>query len=219
MEKEISKTDFLKEVAFEKSLGNFCAYYYNLYIKNLLGTNDGFENFVLILKWDHNSNETIAAVEFFSEDEYKKTTSSIQPIIKKIIDNMINESVTEDEFYSRLWEFISGDSLFPSELEKICSIVALVLEPRIPYYELGQALQMDNDKYQEVSDSIDTEISRALFVLRCGYSQNTQVASQLYKIMKEIDDEEKRIVLLANVIGYFNAKFIRLYKKFSPDED
>ena len=216
MLEQITADQFLHSV-ITKNIGDFCANYFRLYIKDYFGTDKGFDNFICFLKWNRISDETIEIPSLFEKEEYGRALKEIQPGIKKLIANMVAEHVEEREFYLKLWEQVSDDLQYAQEIDKICVLVALSVDPRIPYFKLGQALKMDNGQYQTVANTIEQQISKAFFALRCGYEQNTEVASQLYSILQEIEDEEKRIVFLATIVGFFNAKYKMLYKKLQED--
>ena len=213
MKEKITTVEFLKHSVYKKSITNFCSNFFISFIKDYLGTQEGYNNLVSLLKWDHDSDESQDLPVVFSEKENEDVIKTVSLIIKKIIENLVKENVAEEEFYSKIWSLISDDSLLATETEKMCAVILLFLDSRIPYFQMGQALQMDNKKYQKISKSINSEVSKALFVLNRGYSQYTEVASQLYKIINEIDSDEKRIVLLAKIIGSINLKYTMLFQK------
>lgn len=216
MLEQITADQFLHSV-ITKNIGDFCANYFKLYIKDYFGTDKGFENFVCFLKWNRISDETIEIPSLFEKEEYSRALKEIHPGIKKLIANMVAEQMEESDFYNKLWEQVSDDLQYAKEIDKICVLIALSVDQRIPYFKLGQALKMDNGQYQKVANTIEQQISKAFFALRCGYEQNTEVASQLYSILQEIEDEEKRIVFLATIVGFFNAKYKMLYKKLQEN--
>lgn len=219
MKKELTQKDFLAKVVYKKNIWDFCGNFYRLYLQNNSSEENKLQDFIMLLEWNGESNETVETKELFSKEDYQKTSSGILPVVKKIVDNLVIENLDEKSFYKELLTKISDDVLFASELEKICAIVILVLEPKIPYFKLGQALKMDNEKYKEISNSIHNEISKAFFALQFGYSQKTELASQLYNIVKEQETEEEKIVLIANILGYYNSQIKMLYDKLKPDTD
>lgn len=219
MENELTAKGYLKSAIFQKNIGNFCANYYNLFIKSNQNSETSLENFILLLEWNGNSNETFKIPEMFSNEEYQNTIkNNIESMVQKIVDNLVAENLEEKCFYGKIYKKISDDELFATELEKICAIIVLVLEPRIPYFKLGQALQMENDKFKEISDSIYKAVSKAYFALQYGYTQKTELASQLYNIVKELKNEEERIVLVANILGYFNSQLNMLYNRLKAND-
>ena len=203
--------------ASTQDIGAFCANYFKLYIKDYLGTDAGYDNFVSLLRWNKVSDETIELPTVFEKEEYSNALKDIHPGIKKLIDNMVTEQVEEKDFYLKLWEQISDKFQYAKEIDKVCVLIVLITDPRTPYFKLGKAMKMDNEQYQKIGNTIEQQISKAFFALRCGYEQNTEVASQLYSILQEIEDEEQRIVFLANIIGFFNAKYKVLYKKLQEN--
>ena len=77
---------------------------------------------------------------------------------------------------------------------------------------------MENYKYKEISDSISNEIAKAYFALQYGYTQKTELASQLYNIVKEQKSDEERIVLIANILGYYNSQIKMIYDRLKKED-
>lgn len=217
MKNELTPKEFLAKAMYKKNIWDFCGNFYKTYLQDNSSEEKKLQNFIMLLEWNGESDETVEINELFSNEDYQKTSSNIFPVVKKIIENLVIENLDEKSFYKELLKKISDDVLFANELEKICAFVILFLEPRIPYFKLGQALKMDNEKYIEISNSIHNNISKAFFALQFGYSQKTELASQLYNIVKEQETEEERIVLIANILGYYNSQIKMLYDKLKPD--
>ena len=212
MEKMTVK-DFLSSANYENNLGDFCAEYYYSYIKNFLKTEDGLNNFISLLKWTIQSDETLEVGHYFEDEDYDAKIKIYSPFLEQLID------ICEKDFYSKLWKVMLDDSFFAEDIDKICVLMILISDPRIPYFELGPAVQMDNSKYREISNAISDEIAKSLFIVSCGYSQNTEVASQLYEVLERISDKERKIVLLANIIGFFNSQLNVLYEYVKENID
>ena len=62
--------DFLSSANYENNLGDFCAEYYYSYIKNFLKTEDGLNNFISLLKWTIQSDETLEVGHYFEDEDY-----------------------------------------------------------------------------------------------------------------------------------------------------
>lgn len=217
--KKMTVKDFLSSANYENNLGDFCAEYYYSYIKNFLKTEDGLNNFISLLKWTIQSDETLEVGHYFEDEDYDEKIKIYSPILEPLIDKMVRENICEEDFYFRLWKVMLDESFFAEDIDKICVLMILISDPRIPYFELGPAMQMDNSKYREISNTISDEIAKSLFVVSRGYSQNTEVASQLYEVLERISDKERKIVLLANIIGFFNSKLNVLYEYVKENMD
>jgi hypothetical protein len=211
--KKITQKEYLKTAACKNSIWDFVGNYYRMYLAKGDKTEEKLNNFILLLKWDGTSNESVDVETLFQGDQYRQASEEVFPVVEKIIGNLVTENFDETVFYEKLFTKTFDDILFAGELEKICALTILVLDPKIPYYKLGPAMQMENDEFGEISQSIQEEISKAIFALQFGYSQKTELASQLYNIVKEQKDEKKRIVLIANILGFYSSQMEFLYEK------
>ena len=221
MEKILTQKDYLKTAKYRESIWDFCGNYYKLYINGIDDEQIGLENLILLLEWNGVSDESYDVRALYSKSDCDSAMKEIAPVVSRIVDNLVSENPEEDTFYKAIFDKINDTTLLTSEIEITCALVQLVLNPKIPYYKLGDALKMDDKKYKEITSSITTEISKAIFILHYGYSQKTELASQLYYLTKGFEDEEKRIVLIANILSYQNTQMRILYdmaKKNNNDE-
>lgn len=215
MKTKLGPRDYLSKAKYNGSIEDYCGNFYRLFLRDESNKKKRLESFVMLLEWSGESDESVEIDELFNEDDYRKTCSSVSPVIKKIVDNLADECLDETAFYTAILEKISDDVLFSNELEKICAIVMLLFNPKIPYFKLEQTLKMDNEKFQEISKSIQRDITKAFFVIQFGYSQKTEIASQLYSIVNKHNDETERIVLIANIIGYYTFQIKMLKNKLN----
>lgn len=213
MKNILKLSDYLERANYKNCIWDFCGNFYRLFLSNNITKDIKLQNFILLLQWNGKSDESLTIDNIFPKDAYQKTTADILPVVKKIVDNLVSENLDEDKFYKELFTKICDDILFTEEIEIICAITALILNPKIPYFKLGKAVKMDNDKYQEISSNLHKEISKAYFVLQYGYAQKTELASQLYNIVKAQKEDEERIVLIANILGFYNSQMKILYDK------
>lgn len=216
--KQIKIEEYLKKANFKKSIGNFCYNYYELYIEGK-SEKIAIENFISLLEWNRDSDESLEITEKLSEEIYQEMVSNLYPIVQKIVDNLIKENLKETEFYTALYKKITDDILFSKREETISAIIILMLERRIPYFYLDEATRMEDEVYKAISDSIYKQIYKAYFILEYGYEQRTEVASQLYRLVKEQETDEDRLVLISSVLGYFNAKIKFLHDKLHKDSE
>ncbi len=213
MKNILKPSDYLERANYKNCIWDFCGNFYRSFLSNNITKDIKLQNFVLLLQWSGKSDESLAIDNIFPKDAYQKATTDVLPVVKKIVDNLVSENLDEDKFYKELFTKICDDILFTEEIEIICAITALILNPKIPYFKLGKAVTMDNDEYQEISLNLHREISKAYFVLQYGYAQKTELASQLYDIVKAQKQDEERIVLIANILGFYNSQMKILYDK------
>lgn len=213
----LSAEKYLKNVSYKKSIGDFCYHYYNFFIKDV-SEEQALNNFIRFLKWDKDSEESIELEKILSEDDYEQTTNEVAPIVKKILDNLIIKNLKEREFYNALMKKIQDNIIF-SEKETVCSMVILLIEKRIPYFELEEAKKMEEQEFQNISKSIENDIKKAYFIMEYGYDQKTEVASQLYRLIEEQKDEKQKYVLLSNILGYFEEKIEYLISNIISEDD
>lgn len=218
MIENITAEEYLRLANYSNSIGDFCFHYYENYIEEN-SKEQALKNFIKLLNWDKESEETLELEKVLPEDEYQQITTAIAPITQKILDNLVIKNLNEHDFYEALFEKIT-DSIIFSKNETVCTTIILLVDGRIPYFELDEAVKMDEEEFQSISKSIEEQIKKAYFIIEYGYEQKTEIASQLHKLIEKQTDEKNKIVLLSNIIGYFDKKFeLLLNSRENNNED
>ena len=218
MENIISPKDYLDEAIFEDDIFNFCANYYFLFLFNQPSEETVHSNFLSLMLWNRTSEESYKIEKKFTEQQYESVRADVWKITDRILDNLISEKPNEDLFYRKLYAKIFDELLFSTDLEIICALSFLVVCPRIPYFQLFDGLKMDLDEYSAITTSIYKQISKAIFAIYYGYEQNTELASQFYEIVKELEGDKKRIVFIAQLISFYNSQIKRLIDEGDSDD-
>lgn len=207
------------------SLPDICAEVFYRFLKeNSSNAAQDLQRFLEL--WpDVDTDQTVEAGKYFSEEEYENAFKFIQPVISKLVNNLVEENVPVDQFYARMWDSISNKDFFPSDVECICAILYVLASPLTPYYQMKDPVQMDNEKFNAIGEIIQPQVRKALFALNRKYRQRTEVSSQLIYILDEINDVEQRIVFMAKLIGHYQMREKRLrdmlekYKKKAGASD
>lgn len=118
---------------------------------------------------------------------------------------LMEQELPEEAFYSALWDYIaSTDELPEDQTTRICALHNFAIDRRLPYYRLnmGDAMTMDDETFQNVMDRIGTEkLAKMSHILHHGFDQCTQEASLLLDMLLEFPDRETQAVFLVQMLG------------------
>lgn len=157
-----------------------------------------------IFKTDSDSSHKIKK-SYYTMAQYKKAVETankkFEPILEKIIENCIQDSIDEDSFYERVWKVIQENSMLKTKRERAYALFKLANNPLVPYRNVGTGISMENDKFKETIDKFEDKfISDTRYILKIDYAQKTQRASLIADRILELTTEEERAVYLALVI-------------------
>ena len=107
---DLTPNEFLRKAEFNKSIVNFCAKYYELFLKNVSDIKEKLINFILLMEWRLESEETLEIETVYTPEEYASTYNNSLQLVKKIVDNLVNEDMDKEVFYSQLLAKISDIS-------------------------------------------------------------------------------------------------------------
>lgn len=145
--------------------------------------------------------ENIDIDHYFSKEAISLISNDIFQLENRIMENLIQQKMTEDEFYQNLWGKICDSTLLPDKKAQTAFLVCLWFDFRIPYYQVGQGCRMEDEEFAQLCDQIWPTIKKAYFILSIPMAQKTQRASLLMELADGIEDERERIVFWALVIA------------------
>ncbi len=154
---------------------------------------------------DIRSDKTRAISPYFTPEECNQCVSKVKDAIDQAIVNLVDLNPSEDEFYEKLTFAIENETFFPTDREKICAIAICVAHPLIPYFHLGEAVRMEDSEYSRIGEEISGSLKKMYFILRRGYEQRTETASQLLEVLEQLSDRTQKIVFLAKLQGFYGT--------------
>ena len=125
-------------------------------------------------------------------------------IVDGILEKILLQRKTPDEFYEELWKSINSEIFFDTEQSRIFALYYVWIDARIPYYKLQDGLSIDKETYIETAKKISEKVRHARFILCCGLKQWTQVTSLLCELLDETENETEKAVLLASILQLYN---------------
>lgn len=138
-------------------------------------------------------------------------------LVNRILENLIQQRVSDEVFYNNLWDKICDTTLLPDCSAQISFLMVLWLDPRIPYYQLGEGCIMDDEEYKKVIERIWPDLQKAFFVLFAPLPQKTQRASLLMELADGLQNEQEKIVFWADIIARLRS-ISQIRESSSEDE-
>lgn len=201
-------------------LFEICKLCMNLFEGNTETAEEGFQYFLTQVPLPRYKPDEIPE-EFFDVDENEidiPTQKRIREMESQIVKELIFQDVSESVFYEEIWKRISDKLLVSDSYQKSLFLLRLWLDPRIPYYQLGLGVRMDNETYKEYVQQVDLSYKKMLFASNVGYPQKTQKASIIMKIAEELPDQKQRIVFWALTLGRLEYQIMDLKQQIQELE-
>ena len=167
------------------------------------------------------SSEEEPVEQHFLPKQIGELREKCDDLIRGVLGKLIKENMDEKDFYDALWEKgIRNNPLFEQEDEKIYALYCVWMDRRIPYYKLDMGIKMPNEEYKEITVKNEARIRKAVFVINSDFSQKTERASLLNKILDESKSESEKAVILAQILDAMIQKVVEgLLNRTSDEED
>lgn len=139
--------------------------------------------------------------EFLSDDANEKITEDIYSLVNRVVANLVRQRLPEELFYENLWEKINDETLLPDRRAQISFLMRLWLDPRIPYYQVGEGCTMEDDEFACIRDAVWPVMKKAFFILAIPFSQKTQRMSLLMELADGLEDYKAKAVFWAGIMS------------------
>lgn len=186
----------------ESARGNKYDVYYILYNECILNSKSPDKTLRQILTFSKNiGTDDDSEPENISAKEIKNIEQKYMDLIHEIVQVLIEDNPTEEDFYKKLYENVFVNSIFPQDVKAI--LVKILAEDVrfIPYYQAKNLMQMTNDDYKIYLEKLKPDIFKAVHMLNRNFATLTEIASQLYSIEGNLETEQDKIVFISAVLG------------------
>lgn len=143
-----------------------------------------------------------------STEEIKVAEQKYIDLIDQIVQVLIQDNPSEEDFYKALYENVFFSKLLPQN-SKAKAIFMKILSENIrfiPYYQAENLLQMSNEEYRACLEKVKPDVLKALYMLNRNFDTLTEIASQLYNIENGIDRREDKIIFISAILGIIMHK-------------
>lgn len=134
-----------------------------------------------------------------SDAEKESLRKKYGKLSDEMLNSLIAENPPESEFYKRLWSIINNP-FFSEPNARAFVLYNVLMDSQIPYFCIDEGLRMANDDFKSLLNSLSEETARARFILKRHFDQKTQQASNLLKLLDQLEGN-KRAVLMAYVLA------------------
>lgn len=102
-------------------------------------------------------------------------------------------------FYQKLYKHVFESDIFPKDEDSRVALLYLLGEevPGMPYYPIVDLIKINGDKFKEIVERLTPQIYETRYMLGHEFSKKTERASQIYRIMNQVDSVEEKVVYLA----------------------
>lgn len=133
-------------------------------------------------------------------------------IVNSIIKTFGQQNSEEKVFYHSLWSIINESLLFDTDAKKIFALYFVLIDKRIPYFKIDDALlySMSNEHFSELIQKTAREGQKIRFILKADISQKTERAAILLNEFgitiptcddqKIIEEYEKRLMQMIYIL-------------------
>lgn len=199
---------------FDKYSGNRFDICYDIYV-GLINAND--EDRIELFTYACNNfgirdtdNSYSPIGQGVSKSELRDLRKEYSNIIDSLLDSTIQKAITsslsQKQFYTDVWNLIVQNPIFKSEKEHVYSLYYILLDPKIPFYQIDSGLEMSNSEFRRIIDECGAEIQKACFVLAVDFPQKTMEASNLLDIILSQQEYNNRVVILSRIISELREK-------------
>lgn len=139
--------------------------------------------------------------EIFTNEDKIHFALTYGKLIDGALEALLQKNCSCTEFYAELWDFIEHNTILTEKKQKAFALYYIWIDARIPYYQLDAGIRMDNIVYKTLIEKLKFTIKKARFILYTPTEQRTERASRLLKLLDEVEGEDEKAVLMAQILA------------------
>lgn len=151
------------------------------------------------------------------DSEYDELKNRYGKSVNDTLENQIKiailQNLDNEKFYSNLWESICFNSFFNDKHSKAFALYYIVTDNKIPYYNIEHGLQIENENYPCIRKEISIPLKKFEFINNLDFMQRAEKSSFVLKLIDSLDTEEKKIVLLSEIMAFYENELEKYVNK------
>ena len=147
---------------------------------------------------------------------------TVNALLKNYLNKAVSKNISEEDFYSGLWYNIVNNSLFQKEEEKWFATYYILIDSRIPFFEVQKGLEMSNEAFGTLIKECKKDIQKIRFIMSYEFDQKTMEASNILDVILAQDTYEKKTIIISIVLSELRKqkdKLLELLKESLDDND
>ncbi len=224
-ESSLSKIrDFLYSA--DASSFSICANIYEIIINAENQARPKLFEMVATLYEDIESDETVRIAESPFESQEDALEEQYGKLVNSFIAFYISQHYNTELFYEKMWETIQSNLFFPNDAAKVFAFYYIMIDKRIPYFELIDGYQMSNEAYQSLRRKHSEELRKIRYINNIQFNQKTEHASLILNeigirmpesdaSVELISSYEEKLIILVEALNAARATAKSLDRLFS----
>lgn len=151
--------------------------------------------------WDEFNGGGIFEPEIvLNQDQINNALQKFGELSDSVLNSLIAQECSEEEFYNRLIDAINSP-IFPTDASRIVALYNILRDAQMPYFEIGEGMKMNNDKYANLQRELRTEMKRLSHLLARKFTQRTEQASHVLDVIQSIETRDGQVVAISKLVG------------------
>lgn len=156
------------------------------------------------------SSEEEEARKVFTEGELIDYENDYGGIVDALLEKLLRKKLPKEDFYAELWKNITLENVFENEKAQCFALYYVLIDGRIPYFELPDTISIDKEEYRNIVDGLHVQEQKARFIMLSDFKGWSEVSYLLLQELDEVEDLKEKIVLLST---FFQTREKMLFSK------
>ncbi len=179
------------------------SYYVYLKIISVPGREPELLKFALEQYEQTEPTENAQLEKVFTRDEKDSYEDTYGKNVDGMLEAFLKKGLDSETFYQELWKGIQENPVLETDKEKAFAFYFILIDVRIPYFELEPGIEMSNEEYINIQNELSEEMKRARFILYAPTKQKTARTSRLIHMLDQLGDERQKAVFMAQILNIF----------------
>ena len=212
---------FLQTV--DGSVFEVCTEFYFNYLKDEKNIETAMDLFRHLIAKDIISDHSYSLEGKMPLDEDYTLSQPNREFVEKAVDNLIEKGVTEEEFYSQLWNSVYDNIVFDGDKDKIGILLCLVSNPKIPYFQMNKPIVTTEEKdIVKIVEKYFHDAQKGQFIMNMDYENKVETSLHLISLLDTIEEKDGKVVVLVSALSVLYdriATLMEILESLDDEED
>ena len=141
------------------------------------------------------SSEEIPIDVYINDNQLSTLKARYSKVVDSMFEMILASSPPVEDFYRSFNSLIIHNSVFEDDQARAFAMYWILIDRRIPYFELGQGLKISNEEWQAISKKLRLEKTKIRFILATNFTQRSEGADLLLKVIDSPQYQQERVYL------------------------
>lgn len=143
-----------------------------------------------------------------TEEQVRELSQNCEGLTDSILSCLLRQNLSEGDFYIKLLQQITDNTLFLNDTERGYALVSLYTDTRLPYFYLEPLKVWDKQDVQTTINIQKNELEKIAFIMSLNHLRTVERAMYIEREISQSSNEIERSLILSIVLTLMERRIM-----------